>query len=104
MTFYRYHIRRVSQFQHLLLGNNRSLGKHAWTAQYRWLPWQQIKMYSLFFYYYLYMFMQSVYNQWVKVIFQSLGLLPWKQRLKDQVFRKYMIFFADLLALKVNIK
>ena len=40
----------------------------------------------------------------MKVIFQSLRLLPWKQSLKNQVFKKYMVFFADLLALKVNIK
>ena len=58
----------------------------------------------LFFYYYLYMFMQSVYIQLVKVNFQSLWLSPWKQRLKNQVFKKYMVFFADHMALKVNIK
>ena len=49
------------------------------------------------------MLMQSVYSQLVKVIFQRLRLLPWKQRLTNQVFKKYMTFFADLLALKVNI-
>ena len=49
------------------------------------------------------MLMQSVYSQLVKVIFQRLGLLPWKQRLTNQVFKKYMTLFADLLALKVNI-
>ena len=57
------HIRRVTQFQFLLLGNIRRLGKHPWTAQYRWSPWQQIKMYSLFFYEYLYIPMQSIFNQ-----------------------------------------
>ena len=50
------------------------------------------------------MLMQSVYNQKVKVIIQSLELLPWKQSLKNQVFKKYLVFFADLLTLKVNIK
>ena len=33
-----------------LLGNIRRLVEHAWTAHYRWTPWQQIEMYGLFFY------------------------------------------------------
>ena len=82
------HIRRVTQFQLLLLGNIRRLGKHPWLAQYRWLPWQQIKIYSLFFYEYLYILMQSIYNQKQKVMFQSLELFSWKQSLKNQVFKK----------------
>ena len=49
------------------------------------------------------MLMQSVYSQLMKVIFQRFGLLPWKQRLTNPVFKKYMTFFDDLLALKVNI-
>ena len=36
-------------------------------------------------------------------MFQSLQLLPWKQRLKNQVFKKYLIFFADPLTLKAKI-
>ena len=50
------------------------------------------------------MLMQSVYNQNLKVIIQSLELLPQKQSLKNQVFKKYLVFFADILTLKVNIK
>ena len=50
------------------------------------------------------MFMQSVYNQNLKVIIQSLEQLPWKQSLKNQVFKKYPVLFADLLTSKVNIK
>ena len=37
-------------------------------------------------------------------MFQSLELLPWKQSLKNQGFKKYLVFSADLLTLKVNIK
>ena len=37
---------------------------------------------------YLYMLMQSVYNQLWEVMFISLKLLPWKQSLKKQVFKK----------------
>ena len=48
--------------------------------------------------------MQSVYNQKGKVMLQSLQLLPFKQSSKNQVSKKYLVFFADLLALKVNIK
>ena len=48
--------------------------------------------------------MQSVFNQKGNVMFQSLQLLPWKQSLKIQVSKKYLVFFADLLTLKVNIK
>ena len=48
-----------------------------------------------FFYYHLYMFMPIGQSN-----FPESWLLPWKQRLKNQVFKKYMIFFADLLALK----
>ena len=48
--------------------------------------------------------MQSVYNQKGKVKFQSLQLLLWKQSLINQVSKKYLVFFADLLTLKVNIK
>ena len=68
-----------------------------------WSPWQQIKMYSLFFYEYLYMFIQSVCNQKGKVMFQSFELLPLKQSLKNQGFKKYLVFSADL-DLKVNVK
>ena len=50
------------------------------------------------------MLMQSVYNQQGKVMLQSLQLLPWKQSLKNQVSKKYLVFFANLLTLKVNIK
>ena len=41
--------RHVSQFHLLLLGNIRRQSKHAWTAEYRWLPWHQIKIYGTFF-------------------------------------------------------
>ena len=34
------------------------------------------------------MLMQSTDNQKEKVMFQSLELLPWKQSLKNQVFKK----------------
>ena len=50
------------------------------------------------------MLMQSVYNQKGKVMFQSLQLLPWKQSFKNQVSKKYLVYFADLLTFKVNIK
>ena len=50
------------------------------------------------------MLLQYVYNQYGKVMCQSLQLLPWKLRLKNQVSKKYLVFFADLLTLKVNIK
>ena len=73
------HIRRVTKFQFLLLGNIRKLGKHPWPAQYRWSPWQHVKIYSLFFYEYLYILTQYIYNQIKKVMFQSLELFPWKQ-------------------------
>ena len=53
MAIHMYHIQRVEHFHLVLLGNIRRLGKHPWTARYRWSPWQQIKMYSLFFYEYL---------------------------------------------------
>ena len=99
-----YNIRRVTKFQFLLLGNIRRLGEYAWTAHYRWLPWQHIKIYSLFFYLYLYMLMQSAYNQWEKAMLQSRQMLPWKQSLKNQVSKKYLVFFADLLTFKDNIK
>ena len=82
------HFRRITHFHLLLLGNIRRQGKHPWTPQYKWSPWQQIKIYSLFFYEYLYMPMQSIYNQKEKVIIQSIELLPWKQSLKNQVFKK----------------
>ena len=39
-----------------------------------------------------------------KVMLQSLQQLPWKQSLKNQVSKKHLVFFADLLTLKVNIK
>ena len=35
---------------------------------------------------------------------QSRQLLPWSQSLKNQVSKKYLVFFADLLTLKGNIK
>ena len=47
---------------------------------------------------------QSVRNQKGKVMFQSLVLLPWKQSLKNQGFKKNLVFSANLLNLKVNIK
>ena len=50
------------------------------------------------------MLMESVYNQYKKVMRQSLQLLPWKQSLKNQISKKYLVFFADLLTLKVFIK
>ena len=50
------------------------------------------------------MLMQSVYNQKEKVVLRRLQLLPWKQSLKNKVFNKYLVFFADLLTLKANIK
>ena len=50
------------------------------------------------------MLMHSVYNQKVKVMFQNLQLLPWKQRLKNQGFKKYLVFSADLLTLKAYIR
>ena len=34
----------------------------------------------------------------------SLQLLPWKQSLKNQVSKIYLVFFADLLKYKLNIK
>ena len=83
---------------------HKKTGQSPVTAHFRWSPWQQIKIYSLFFYLYLYMLMQSVYNQLGKVIFQSLQLLPWKQSLKNQVSKKNLVYFADLLTSKVNIK
>ena len=70
------HIRRVTQFQLLLLGNIRRLGKHPWLAQYRWSPWQQVKIYSLFFFEYLYILMQYIYNQKQKVIQRNTNKLP----------------------------
>ena len=82
------HIRPVALFQFLLLGNIRRLGKHPWPAQYRWSPWQQVKIYSLFVYEYLYILMQYIFNQKQKVMVQSLELFPWKQSLKNQVFKK----------------
>ena len=48
--------------------------------------------------------MQSVYNQKGKLMLQSLKMLPWKQSLKIQVYKKYMVFFADLLTSKAIIK
>ena len=33
----------------LLLGNIKTLGKHAWMVQYIWSPWQQMTMYSSLF-------------------------------------------------------
>ena len=41
--------------------------------------------------------MQSVYDQYGKVMFHSLQLLPLKQSLKNQVSKKYLVFFAGLL-------
>ena len=61
-------------------------------------------MYSLFSYEYLYMLMQSIYNQKQKVMFQSLGLLPWKQSLKISFLRKELVFSTDLMTYNVNIK
>ena len=61
-------------------------------------------MYSLFFYEFLYLLIQYVYNQKGKVMFQSLELFPWKQSLKNQGFKKYLIFSADLLTLQISIK
>ena len=61
-------------------------------------------MYSLFFYEYLYMLMQSIFNQYQKVMFQSLELLPWKQSLKNQVFKKKMVFSINLMTYNVNIR
>ena len=48
--------------------------------------------------------MQSVYYQKENVMLQKFQLLPWKQSLKNQVSEKYLVFFAELLTLKVNIK
>ena len=48
--------------------------------------------------------MQSGYSQYGKVMFQILEPLLWKQSLKNQVFKKYLVFSPDLLTLKVNIK
>ena len=98
------HIRRVALFQFLLLGNIRRLGKHPWPAQYRWSPWQQVKIYSLFFYEYLYILMQYIFNQKQKVMVQSLELFPWKQSLKNQVFKKKLVFSTDIMTYNVNIK
>ena len=98
------HIRRVTQFQLLLLGNIRRLGKHLWPAQYRWSPWQQVKIYSLFFYELLYILMQYIYNQKQKVLFQSLELFPWEQSLKNQVCKKNLEFSTDIMTYNVNIK
>ena len=86
------HFRRITHFHLLLLGNIWRLGKHPWPPQYKWLLWQQIKIYSLFFCEYLYMPMQSIYNQKEKVMFQSLELLPWKQSLKIRFLRNNWYF------------
>ena len=43
--------------------NIERLGKHTWTTQYRWSPWQHIKMNCLFLFEHLYILMQSIYNQ-----------------------------------------
>ena len=104
MAIHMNNIRRVAPFQLLLLGNIRRLGKHPWPAQYRWSPWQQVKIYSLFFYEYLYILMQYIFNQKQKVMFQSLELFPWKQSLKNQVFKKKLVFSTDIMTYNVNIK
>ena len=61
-------------------------------------------MCSLFFYEYLYILMQYIYNQKQKVMFQSLELFPWKQSLKKQVFKKKMVFSTDIMTYNFNIK
>ena len=48
--------------------------------------------------------MDSVYKQQGKVMFWSFELLPWKQSLKNQDFKNYLVYFADLVTLKVNTK
>ena len=50
------------------------------------------------------MLKQSIYNQKQKVMFQSLELLPWKQSLKNQVFKEKMVLSTDLISYNVNIK
>ena len=37
-------------------------------------------------------------------MFWSFELLPWKQSFKNQDFKNYQVFFADLVTLKVNTK
>ena len=48
--------------------------------------------------------MQYIYNQKQKVMLQSLELFPWKQSLKNQNFKKKMVFSTDIMTYNVNIK
>ena len=48
--------------------------------------------------------MQHIYNQKQKVMFQSLELFPWKQSLKNQVFKKKLVFSTEIMPYNVNIK
>ena len=37
-------------------------------------------------------------------MFQSLELLQWQQSLKNQVVKKKLVFYSDLMTYNVNIK
>ena len=48
--------------------------------------------------------MHYIYNQKQKVMLQILELFPWKQSLKNQVFKKKLVFSSDAMTYNVNIK
>ena len=48
--------------------------------------------------------MQYIYNQKQKVMFQSLELFPWKQSLKNQVFKKKLVFSTDIIQLLTSMR
>ena len=48
--------------------------------------------------------MQYIYNQKQKVMVQSLELFPWKHSLKNQVFKKKLVFSTDIMTYNFNIK
>ena len=48
--------------------------------------------------------MHYIYYQKQKVMYKSLGLFPWKQSLKNQVFKKKLVFSTDIMTYNVNIK
>ena len=48
--------------------------------------------------------MQYIYNQKQKEMYLSLELFPRKQSLKNQVFRKKLVFSTDIMSYNANIK
>ena len=88
----------------LLLGNIRRLVEHAWTAHYRRSPWQQIEMYCLFFLLILVHAQATCLQPIGKRNVPETSAVIMVTKLKIQVSEKYLVIYADLLSLKVNIK